>query len=109
MTRRNIHRAAILLGSAAFVALAVPAQARPSHHHRHYHHAATRTVGVTPAQAVGADRDDRYAATSAQRSSAVAAQSYAAAATAGEPVAGEATQSRRWRAAQSHSNSAFGG
>jgi len=121
MTLRNTHRAAILLGSAAFVALAVPALARPSHHgqHRHYSHhrqADTRAVAEAPATADVADRDPRYSAGAiAQRYSAAigrrypvdAQQSYAA--VPAQPASGEATQSQAYRRAQSHANSAFGG
>jgi uncharacterized protein (TIGR02594 family) len=74
------HGAAILLGSAAFIALATPAMARPGHHH-HYRHSAAQ---------------------------AAVAQSYASAGSS-EPVSGEATQSQAYRRAQSHANSAFGG
>ena len=81
MTLRIRKRAAILLCSAAFVALTVPALARPVHK-------AARAVAAMPGQSTG---DDRYA---------IAAQQ----------TAGEATQSQsRRRAAQAPANSAFGG
>ena len=110
------HKAAILLSSAAFVAIATPALARPSHHlHARYPAGRTQALGTAPDVA---DRDDRFgagavgrsrSATSAivKRSSAAAEQSYAA--VSNEPVAGEATQSQAYRRAQSHSNSVFGG
>lgn len=96
MTLRTTKRAAILLASAAFVALAVPASARPGHHR---HHRTAHAVAATPAQVAGADRDDRIAVVTGQGNPALAVQ---------QPV-GEATQSQRYRRAQSHANSAFGG
>lgn len=87
MTLRKRNRAAILLCSVAFVALTVPALARPVH---------KAAQAAMPAQNAGADQDGRYAAVAGQPV---------------QPVAGEATQSqsRRRAAAQSHANSAFGG
>jgi uncharacterized protein (TIGR02594 family) len=116
MKLTKTHRAAILLGSAALLALSVPATARPSHHHHARVHVATQAPGVAGDVA---DRDDRYGAnaatadnqsarTSARRHSVTAEQSYAAV-PAGEPLSGEATQSQSYRRAQSHTNSAFGG
>ena len=99
MTLLKSKRAAILLCSVAFAALTVPALARPGHHHKARH-----AVAATPAQNLGADRDDRYAAAPGQRNTAVAGRP-------DQQVPGEATQgqSRRRAAAQSHANSAFGG
>ena len=127
MTLLKTHRAVILLGTAAFVALAVPALARPTQngHHRHYsqsrhHHdshyrrAATQTNAAGSQWADADARDDRYSATVlteryaaaiGRRLPAAAEQSYAAV----EPASGEATQSQAYRRAQSHANSAFGG
>ena len=75
-----------MLASVAFVALTVPASARP-HHHR-----AAHAVAAMPAQTAGADQDSRYPAATQQ-------------------AAGEATQSqsRRPAAVQAQANSAFGG
>jgi uncharacterized protein (TIGR02594 family) len=87
MTLGRKRRAALLLCSVALVVLTVPAIARPAHKPAYRHHAAQVAI---QAQNTGAGRDDRYAVADTQ------------------PVAGEATQSRR-RAAQSHANSAFGG
>ncbi len=98
-------RAAILLGSAAFVALAAPALARPGHHH--YRHVFAQAASV-PAQNTGADRDDRVAAAAGRSASTIASRRYASAGT-NRSVPGEATQSQAYRRAQSHSNSAFGG
>ena len=113
-------RAAILLGSAAIVALALPALARPGHHNhrRHQSQDEVRTIMFGPSMLQAADRDPRYsastvaqhpAAQAARRHTvpAIAAQSYAAAPAVSEP--GEATQSQAYRRAQSHTNSAFGG
>jgi uncharacterized protein (TIGR02594 family) len=87
MTLGRKRRAALLLCSVALVVLTVPAIARPAHKPAYRHHAAQVAI---QAQNTAAGRDDRYAVADTQ------------------PVAGEATQSRR-RAAQSHANSAFGG
>jgi hypothetical protein len=78
------RRAALLLCSVALAAVTNSALARPLHKPAYRLDAAQATPTST------ADRDDRYTAVAAQ------------------PVAGEATRSRR-RAAQSHANSAFGG
>ncbi len=120
MTLKTTRRAAILLGTAAIVALALPALARPGHHgHRHHQRQAEiRTIMFGPSMLEGADRDPRYAApTIAPRSTTTAGrrhrvpanaeQSYAAVPAAAEP--GEGAQSAAYRRAQSHSNSAYGG
>jgi uncharacterized protein (TIGR02594 family) len=71
--------------------------ARPVHKTHHRHTVAQAVASKLP----GADRDDRYAGiVGAQAAIAAGAQS---------TFTGEATQSRRYRAAQSHANSAFGG
>lgn len=89
MTLGKRNRAVILLCSVAFVALTVPAMARP------VHHKAAHAVVAMPAQNAGADQDGRYTAV------------------AGQPVqsiAGEATQGQsRRRAVQAQANSALGG
>jgi len=129
MTLTKTHRAVILLGTAAFVTLAVPAFARPTHHGQHRHvsqsrhhhyshtrHAQTQVVASGSQVTSGGARDDRYAAPAiatrysaaiGRRIPAAAEQTYAAA----DPTAaaGDATQSQAYRRAQSHSNSAFGG
>lgn len=112
-------RAAILLGSAVIVALALPALARPGHHshRRHQSQDEIRTIMFGPSMLQGADQDPRYSAPAAAQGSpaqasrrhtvpAIAAQSYAAVPAATQP--GEAT-SEAYRRAQSHTNSAFGG
>jgi uncharacterized protein (TIGR02594 family) len=91
------RRAALLLCSVALLALTGSAFARP--HHKPAYGQVTAQAAAQP-QTGGADRDDRYTA--------VAAQPLADLAFAAQPVAGEATQSRR-RVAQSHANSALGG
>jgi uncharacterized protein (TIGR02594 family) len=113
-------RAAILLGSAAFAALALPAVARPGHHSHHRHQAQdeVRTIMFGPSMLQGADRDPRYSAPAIAEAPsaragrrhtvpAMAAESYAAVPAVAQP--GEATQSQAYRRAQSHTNSAFGG
>jgi uncharacterized protein (TIGR02594 family) len=96
------RRAAILLCSVALAILTAPALAKPAHKAGHRHHAVhtkqlrqADRIAVQPTTS-GIDRDDRYPAQAENQAIAV------------QPVAGEATQSRR-RAAQSHANSAFGG
>ena len=79
---------------AAFTGSAI---ARPVHK-THHRHGVTQTLSAKLVS--GADRDDRFAGGAAQAAIAAGAQS---------TFNGEATQSRRYRAAQSHANSAFGG
>ena len=106
-------RATILLCSVAVAVLATSAFARPVHHHRHRIAAVTQMV--TQPQRAGADRDMRYAPNAA-----------AAAANAAATVADDGRRRSRhvrvmrdprlateanasFIAAQSHSNSAYGG
>lgn len=90
------RRAALLLCSVAVVAFSGSAFARPVH--KQPRHAAVQAVAAP--QASGADRDDRYPNLAAAQNAPAAAQGR---------TRGEATQSRRYRAAQSHANSAYGG
>jgi uncharacterized protein (TIGR02594 family) len=108
------RRATILLCSVAVAAFATSAVARPVHHHHHRHAAIAVAQPAVQPQQGGADRDMRYP-------TAQAATTQAATDTAGrgrrhgryarvahDPRLGtEATAS--FIAAQSHSNSAYGG
>jgi uncharacterized protein (TIGR02594 family) len=105
--RLNKKRATILLCSVALAALSGSAIARPVHHHRH--HAAEVSQIVAQPQPAGADRDMRYSFNSA---AAAANGSDEGSRRRGritrDPrVAAEANAS--FIAAQSHSNSAYGG
>ncbi len=106
MKHTETPKAAILLGLAAFVALAAPALARPSRHH-HYRHTSVQAASI-PAQNTGADRDDRVAAAAGRSASTVATRSYASVGM-NQSVRGEAIQSQAYRRSQAHANSAFGG
>jgi uncharacterized protein (TIGR02594 family) len=106
-------RATILLCSVAVAALATSALARPVHHHRHH----TAEVAQTAAQPQnsGADRDMRYSGNAAAAANAAATVADDGSRRRGrhgrvmrDPrLATEANAS--FIAAQSHSNSAYGG
>jgi uncharacterized protein (TIGR02594 family) len=97
-------QAALVACAVAVVVLAAPAYAKPVHKSGHRHHAARMAVQPKIAKQLpaGGGRDDRYSGANAPQ--AVGGEEALASASS----AGEVTQSRR-RAAQSHSNSAYGG
>ncbi len=105
MTLKNPPRGAALLGSIAFVALAGPALAQPSHPHHSRHHVSAHAAVPVVSQGVAANRNHRGAGVAGRRNSTLAKHRAAAL---DKFSTGEATQSRR-RAAQAHANSAFGG
>ena len=97
------NRVAILLCSAAVVAFATPAFARPAHHHHHHHYRhATGPVaqGRLASRKDVADRDMRYPSYAVQS---------ADAATGGSRRHGRRSLAKARAQAQSHANSAYGG
>lgn len=103
------RRTTILLCSVAVAAFATAALARPVHHHRHRAAAVEQTA--MPSQTTGADRDMRYSFNAAQTASGTAGRSrhhtrYSRAAR--DPRVGSKANAS-YIAAQSHTNSAYGG
>lgn len=103
------RRTTILLCSVAVAAFATAALARPVHHHRHRAAAVEQTA--MPSQTTGADRDMRYSFNAAQTASGTASRSrhrtrYSRAARV--PRLGSQANAS-YIAAQSHTNSAYGG